>query len=150
MPSERAAVWNDPSVHDAGAIWQDDRWQPLSLEDWEPDDSEIEDRGGTASDLPGRLLTLEITVDDQVIDADDDGVIDLAIRSRAKVALSFVKSVPRPCPADTNGDGVVTADDLSLFESLVNGQDPSADLNADSSVDSADFAEYLDRFVEGC
>lgn len=54
------------------------------------------------------------------------------------------------CPADTNGDGILDADDFFAYLDLFASGDPAADLTGNGAVDSVDFFTYLDLFTQGC
>lgn len=54
------------------------------------------------------------------------------------------------CIADTNGNGLVGGEDLTLFNAAHGAQDPSADLNADGSVDGTDYTIFNTAYTEGC
>ena len=54
------------------------------------------------------------------------------------------------CPADTNTDGVVDADDFFGFLALFAAADPAADFNADGVIDADDFFAFLAAFADRC
>jgi dipeptidyl aminopeptidase/acylaminoacyl peptidase len=54
------------------------------------------------------------------------------------------------CPADVDGDGVVTIQDFLSFLSLYAGGDPRADIDGDGALTIQDFLGYLALFAAGC
>jgi probable HAF family extracellular repeat protein len=63
---------------------------------------------------------------------------------------AWVVHLGDPCPADFNGDGVVTNDDrLAFFMAFAFGE-ASADINGDGVVDAQDVLAFLTAFFFGC
>lgn len=58
-------------------------------------------------------------------------------------------TVPVPCDADLNGDGIPDVFDIILFFDLFGDGDPRADLNGDASLDVFDIILFFDLFA-GC
>ncbi len=54
------------------------------------------------------------------------------------------------CPGDTNGDGVVDADDFFNFLDNFAAGDDTADIDGNGTIDANDFFAFLDLFVAGC
>ncbi len=54
------------------------------------------------------------------------------------------------CPADTNGDGLVTPADFSAWITAFNTQSPACDQNADGLCTPADFSAWILNFNTGC
>ena len=85
----------------------------------------------------------------QQIDADGrrmlaDGLNPEGVRESAIITL------PEPCAADVNRDGMVDSQDFFTFVTLFFAQDPGADFNGDASVTSEDFFAFLTAFFAGC
>ncbi len=55
-----------------------------------------------------------------------------------------------PCPADTNGDGVVSAADFSAWVAAFNADLPECDANGDGSCTPADFSAWVVAYNRGC
>jgi hypothetical protein len=70
------------------------------------------------------------------------GVID-------RVLLGGYTRVP-PCPADTNGDGVLDNGDIGTFISLFLAGDLAADLSGDGVLDNGDIGTFISLFLGGC
>ena len=58
--------------------------------------------------------------------------------------------LPEACPADVNGDGVVSPSDFGAWVAAYNALDPSADQNGDGQVDPADFGAWVANYNAGC
>jgi len=76
--------------------------------------------------------------------ADDEWFID-----GAAVTTVFIDESD-PCPADYNGDGVVSFPDVGLFLSAFSSGDPAADFNGDGVVSFPDVGLFLAAFSAGC
>ncbi len=90
-------------------------------------------------------------------DLDGDGVGDLAVGAaqdddgggnRGAVWVLFLDGVPA-CPADFDGDGIVSASDLAILLGAW-GPNPGhpADFNGDGAVNAADLAQLLGAWGE--
>ncbi|MCL4741097.1 MAG: hypothetical protein KJZ54_02750 [Phycisphaerales bacterium] len=55
-----------------------------------------------------------------------------------------------PCPADLDGDGLLTGEDLLLFQGAFLAGGPEADFNCDGVVNTLDFVAFLNAFTAGC
>ncbi|MFT5425060.1 MAG: hypothetical protein ACI89L_002867 [Phycisphaerales bacterium] len=55
-----------------------------------------------------------------------------------------------PCPADTNGDGVIDNGDIGVFITLFLAQDPAVDFTGDGIVDNGDIGAFIAAFLAGC
>lgn len=58
--------------------------------------------------------------------------------------------LPEPCLADYDGDGGVTAGDLSAFFVDFEDGDDAADLDLDGGITAGDLALFFERFEAGC
>jgi beta-glucanase (GH16 family) len=63
--------------------------------------------------------------------------------------LTFVSDAP-PCPADVNGDGLLTPADFSAWIAAFNAGSPAADQNGDGLVTPADFSAWVASYNAGC
>jgi len=54
------------------------------------------------------------------------------------------------CPADLDGDGVLSAHDVQAFLAAYHGLDPLADFQPDGIIDYYDLQRYLNLLGEGC
>ncbi len=57
---------------------------------------------------------------------------------------------PPPCPADTNGDGLLTPADFNAWILAFNLQSPACDQNGDGVCAPADFNAWILNFNAGC
>ncbi|MFT5424695.1 MAG: hypothetical protein ACI89L_002493 [Phycisphaerales bacterium] len=57
---------------------------------------------------------------------------------------------PVPCPADTNGDGILDNGDIITFVSLFLASDITADMNGDGILDNGDIITFVSLFLAGC
>lgn len=57
---------------------------------------------------------------------------------------------PLACPADVNGDGVVTPADFSAWITAFNTMSPGCDQNGDGDCTPADFSAWITNFNNGC
>ncbi len=55
-----------------------------------------------------------------------------------------------PCPADTNGDGMLTPADFSAWIAAFNAMSPECDQNGDSLCTPADFSAWIANYNAGC
>lgn len=69
-------------------------------------------------------------------------------RVNAAQALASLAGEDQVCPADWNGDGLVTSTDLFAF--LNDFFAGHADVNGDGRTDSSDLLEFVTRFMGGC
>ncbi|GAB5496067.1 MAG: hypothetical protein Phyf2KO_11470 [Phycisphaerales bacterium] len=54
------------------------------------------------------------------------------------------------CPADTNGDGVLTPTDFTAWIAAFNANLPSCDQNGDNACTPTDFTAWIDNYNAGC
>ena len=68
------------------------------------------------------------------------------------VRLFGLETMPaaQPCPADTNGDGIVTPADFNAWVLAFNAQAPECDQNGDGLCTPADFNAWVLNFNAGC
>ncbi|MFN7022861.1 MAG: GC-type dockerin domain-anchored protein, partial [Phycisphaerales bacterium] len=81
-------------------------------------------------------------------DAGSGSIVEAAIDDFAIDAL--VCSAPPACPADFNGDGSPTVQDLFDFLTAYFVGDASADVNASGAVTPQDVFDYLTIYFTGC
>ena len=55
-----------------------------------------------------------------------------------------------PCPADTNGDGMLTPADFTAWIAAFNAQSTACDQNGDGSCTPADFTAWIANYNAGC
>ena len=93
-------------------------------------------------------------------DVNADGVGDVVIGAPASringitnVGRTFVvfgRDLSPPCPADTNGDGLVTPADFNAWVSAFNSGAPGCDQNGDGLCTPADFNAWVLNYNSGC
>ena len=54
------------------------------------------------------------------------------------------------CPADVNGDGMLTPTDFTAWINAFNNNDPECDQNADGSCTPTDFTAWIANYNTGC
>ncbi|GAB5497685.1 MAG: hypothetical protein Phyf2KO_27650 [Phycisphaerales bacterium] len=104
---------------------------------------------------PGGLANIELTFADRII---TEGIIpyvsglftacDLADNSPD--GCTGDPNEPADCPADTDGDGVLTGADFTAWLIAYNNGDLSADLNNNGTLEPSDFTAWLIAFQTGC
>ncbi len=57
---------------------------------------------------------------------------------------------PSPCPADVNGDGMVTPTDFSAWVGAFNSGAPECDQNGDGMCTPTDFSAWVGNYNAGC
>jgi hypothetical protein len=62
----------------------------------------------------------------------------------------YVAAFSDPCPADTNGDGLVTPTDFSAWVAAFNSRAPACDQNGDGACTATDFSAWVGNFNAGC
>ncbi len=65
-------------------------------------------------------------------------------------SVYFMRAAADPCCADSDGSGVLDADDFFVFLDLFAAGDPRADFTGDGVIDAGDFFAYLEAFAAGC
>jgi uncharacterized membrane protein len=63
---------------------------------------------------------------------------------------AWIATVPPPCPADFNGDGLLNSQDFFDFVGAFFGGTPNADFNGDGQINSQDFFDFVTAFFAGC
>ena len=58
--------------------------------------------------------------------------------------------LPSPCRADFDGDGTVNTADFAAYLNAWALGDDSADFDGDGDVDTGDFAEFIGEWAAGC
>ncbi len=99
---------------------------------------------GESSEEFGYAVACSGTV--AVISAPDDDDNSLFSGS----AYVFEVSVPANCPADTNGDGMLSPADFSAWVSAFNANAPACDQNDDGMCSPADFSAWVANYNAGC
>ena len=99
--------------------------------------------------------TLTLDVAGQPRFRDDTGVADTGIANDARAivdigAFEFQGTTPRDCPADTNGDGIVSPADFNAWILAFNSMSPACDQNGDGLCTPADFNAWILNFNAGC
>ena len=88
-----------------------------------------------------------LPLDGTATDPTTGTVITLAGQS----TLVAAGDVPEPdCPADTNGDGVLSPADFSAWIAAFNTLSPACDQNTDTLCTPADFSAWIANFNAGC
>lgn len=64
--------------------------------------------------------------------------------------VNYLRSLPWPCTAEFNADGVVNSQDFFDFQTAFFAGDPIADINHDGFVNSQDFFDFLTAMNQGC
>lgn len=67
-----------------------------------------------------------------------------------RMANAYLATLPPPCDADLNGDGVLDNGDLSAFVTLYLAGDPAADTNGDGFLDNGDISSFVAAYLAGC
>jgi len=80
----------------------------------------------------------------------DNGELVYYVRFTDGSQAIFVASVATDCPADTNGDGMVTPADFSAWVAAFNAQAPECDQNGDGACSPADFSAWVANYNTGC
>ncbi len=71
--------------------------------------------------------------------------------SNAVATINFFDPDAQPCPADTNGDGFLDAQDFSFWIFAYNiGLVSIADLNGNGTLEPGDFTAWISAFNAGC
>jgi len=71
--------------------------------------------------------------------------------SNAVATINFFDPDAQPCPADTNGDGFLDAQDFSFWIFSYNiGLVSIADLNGNGTLEPADFSAWIAAYNAGC
>ncbi|MEO0632347.1 MAG: FG-GAP repeat protein, partial [Planctomycetota bacterium] len=120
----------------SGAAYIFDRVTRQQLATLLPSDGEAGDVFGNAVAVSGNRVLVGAEGDD---DAGDF----------AGAAYLFAVDID-PCPADTNGDGLVTPADLNAWVLAFNAQAPECDQNGDGLCTPADFNAWVLNFNAGC
>ncbi|MFT5424378.1 MAG: hypothetical protein ACI89L_002173 [Phycisphaerales bacterium] len=93
---------------------------------------------GTFAGIPeGTLIESRLGVDLYLSYAGGDGN-DIVLTSAG------------PCPADTNGDGILDNGDIGVFINLFLAGDLAADMNGDGILDNGDIGTFINAFLAGC
>ncbi|MEO1583237.1 MAG: GC-type dockerin domain-anchored protein [Planctomycetota bacterium] len=102
-------------------------------------------RDGTAANLGWIVLSQTEPTSGNVIgiSTDDEGFPAITL------TVVIEESDP-PCPADTNGDGLVTPSDFSAWVQAFNAQGPACDQNGDGLCTPSDFSSWVQNFNAGC
>ena len=92
--------------------------------------------------------TLSCTLlDDSIVSFElNEGFVFGEDRFRAGAILT----IKGPCLADTNGDGVVSPADFSVWVAAFNSLSPECDQNNDGTCSPADFSAWVANYNAGC
>jgi len=66
------------------------------------------------------------------------------------IAFASEEAENPPCPADLDGDGLVTARDFWMFVRYYRYSDSRADVNGDGRVNFNDFYAFFEAYFHGC
>jgi|GEM_PF-3454817 len=67
-----------------------------------------------------------------------------------RMADAYLATLPPPCDADLNGDGLLDNGDLIAFVGLFLAGDPAADANGDGFIDNGDITSFVASYLAGC
>ncbi len=91
---------------------------------------------------------------DIAIDPDDDTTFwvtgEYQDSTGWRTYINSCRYVGASCIPDYNGDGFLNFFDVSMFLSLYNSQDPSADMNNDAAWNFFDISLFLQLYAAGC
>ena len=73
-------------------------------------------------------------------------LLDLSAGYAGVYAIDYDPS----CPADTNGDGVLTPTDFTAWINAFNNNLPECDQNGDNACTPTDFTAWLANYNTGC
>ncbi len=111
---------------------------------------------GNGNGTFGAAVPLSFQLDHSVgaADVNGDGAVDLISTTPAQIGpadgFKVWLSECTLCPADVNGDGMVTPDDFTAWIAAFTAGDPECDQNGDGSCDASDFTAWTVNFVDGC
>jgi hypothetical protein len=117
-------------------LGQDGTWAPSAeiVDPDSPDDGQF----GRSLATDGERLVVGDDMDDYVqLDFADAGA-------------AYVMDLPPPCPADTDGNGVLDLFDFLGFQNLFVAHDARADMDCSGVYDFFDFLAYQNVFSAGC
>jgi probable HAF family extracellular repeat protein len=80
----------------------------------------------------------------------DDGMVIAGSGTNDGLFEGWIVDLRTSCPADFNADGSVNSQDFFDFLGVFFASDPSADFNHDNVVNSQDFFDFLAAFFAGC
>ncbi|RNC82232.1 MAG: hypothetical protein ED559_10760 [Phycisphaera sp.] len=107
---------------------------------------------GVADPVAPTGLTEAIALADRLDASGDqlrlDGLLAGIGPATANTVVNYL--IDEPCPADTNGDGVVSPADFSAWIDAFNNQLPACDQNGDGQCDPTDFTAWVANFNNGC
>ena len=82
-------------------------------------------------------------------DPDRPGLLFATIGGQALQSID-ISTCPPPCPADLDGDGMLTLGDFLAFQNLFDAGDPLADFDGDGDLTIFDFLAFQNAFDDGC
>jgi hypothetical protein len=95
--------------------------------------------------LGGLVMNVSITYDVNGDEAFEEGTADETYN-----ALLYIANI-KPCPGDTNADGIVDFGDfLTFFNGYDNDDANLADTDGDGFVSFGDFLQFFNSFDVGC
>ena len=80
-----------------------------------------------------------------------EGVVSMAVGGGLELSSGFwAAGGAIACPADLDGDGVLTIFDFLRFQNLFDSGDPRADFDGDGMLTLLDFLAFQNEFAAGC
>lgn len=126
----------EPGAGSAYLFDMSDPASPVELTKIVPTDSDANDVFGWSAAFDGETMLIGAAQDDEAGDT---------------AGAAYVVSVPsEACPADTNGDGLVSPADFNAWILAFNGQLPACDQNGDGLCAPADFNAWILNYNAGC
>jgi hypothetical protein len=107
---------------------------------------------GAAGQLPDPLEGAPVSLTIAGVRGSDAGDYALVLTNACGGVTSpaAALAVTVPCRADLNNDGELTFDDVQLFVSLYNANDPGADINGDQEWTFDDIQAFIALYNAGC
>ncbi len=88
-----------------------------------------------------------VMLDDSVIGLD---LNETFVSGEDRVRVGAVLTIATVCPADTNGDGLLSPADFSAWIAAFNAMTAACDQNGDGSCTPADFTAWIANYNAGC
>lgn len=93
---------------------------------------------------PSAQGTIEASATIEVSDEDIPG------ETAGELTLTVLARGVNPCPADANGDGIVSPADFNAWIDAFNNQRPECDVNGDGLCNPGDFNAWINAYNIGC